>query len=378
MQNFVNDFLRNLVGVWVCLYLFQPAVILAEVFEDPSLMSDGFAPISHVGVHNFQTYVLPKDQEQQKIEVFCQKLSLRYKDFGWKENPCLGVEWRADFISSDGHPLLYAVFGEGEDVTLFLGGVHPDELTPMHMAFQMGQHLATQKDFLENKKVRVVVAPLVSPDGFLRSKLTRTNGFVDVNRNFLTLDWYDRAHQAWLGKKWQKRARYFPGFFPNTEIETLFQVHLIEEYHPDKLINIHAPLGFLDYDGPGDRRSRSMRTGEKRALELVHVIAKESRNYRVVDYSIYPGSLGNYAGHERGLPTVTLELESTDPRFVEKYWKKFSPGLMQSIQFPFKSRKKEDRLNRNLEAKGSYLHQWMKTLDQKPVFELVPSDHSSQ
>ena len=333
----------------------------SDIRVDPWILKSGLSPIEFVGVHNFHEFVVPKNQESDAVAHFCKKLRGKYQQLGWKDDPCQGVQWRADLKSKDGYPLLHAVFGRGDNVTLFLGGVHPDELTPMHMAFQLGRYLSENPEIVEQEDSRVVIAPLVNPDGFFSETFLRTNGVVDVNRNFLTLDWYERAHKVWLGKKWKKRSRYFPGHFPNTEIETLFQVHLIEDYHPDKLINIHAPLGFLDYDGPGDRRS--MRSGERKARELVHVIAQRSRNYRVVDYSIYPGSLGNFAGFERGLPTVTLELESTDPRFSAQYWDKFSPGLMHSVHFPFRSQKKSDRLSNNLETTGSQLRAWMKALD---------------
>ena len=56
----------------------------------------------------------------------------------------------------------------------------------------------------------------------------------------------------------------------------------------------------------------------------------------MVDYSFYPGSLGNFAGNERDIPTITLELETTDPKKIDEYWKKFLPGLMQSVKYPFK------------------------------------------
>jgi protein MpaA len=74
---------------------------------------------------------------------------------------------------------------------------------------------------------------------------------------------------------------------------------------------------------------------ERRAKQLVTTISEESENYKVVDYTFYPGSLGNYAGNERNIPTVTLELETTEARKVDIYWKQFFPGIMQSINYRF-------------------------------------------
>ena len=67
---------------------------------------------------------------------------------------------------------------------------------------------------------------------------------------------------------------------------------------------------------------------------------KKSKNYRLVDYSFYPGSLGNFAGSERHIPTITLELETTNPKLVDKYWKQFLPALIHSIEYPYKNKEK--------------------------------------
>ena len=105
-------------------------------------------------------------------------------------------------------------------------------------------------------------------------------------------------------------------------------------------MSIHAPLGFLDYDGPGDGNPKPHLATERRAKELANAISKKSNNYRIVDYSFYPGSLGNFAGNERNIPTVTLELKTTNVKKVEEYWSQFLPGLLQSVEYPFKHPKK--------------------------------------
>ena len=114
-------------------------------------------------------------------------------------------------------------------------------------------------------------------------------------------------------------------------------MHLIDTYKPDKIVSIHAPLGFLDYDGPGDRKPSGLSAKEKNAKDLAKVISLEVGDYKVVDYAFFPGSLGNYAGNERGIPTVTVELKSSDPKKFYSYWKKFRPGLIASIKHNAKS-----------------------------------------
>lgn len=301
----------------------------------PDTFSQGFAPLPFISPANIIDKVLASAEKNARIKSYCASIQKAYKRYKWVDDACGDVEWRADFVSKDGHPLLYQVFGSGESTTLLLSGVHPDEITPVPLGFRVARHLKANPHLIE-PGTRLVVAPLVNPDGFLREKAVRVNANgVDLNRNFFTLDWYAKAKQLWQSLR-EKDPRHFPGSFPNSEVETIFQIKLIDEFQPDKILSIHAPLGFLDYDGPGDQR-RKLTATESQAKRLVTSISEKSQNYKVVDYTFYPGSLGNFAGNERHIPTVTLELETTDPGMVETYWKQFLPGILQSAHYPFKS-----------------------------------------
>ena len=314
----------------------------------------GFANIPFVSPYNIHKYQVKPEHQALEIRNFCETLKKSFQRYGWKEDPCGTVDWRADLKTTEGYPLIYTSFGSGKETTLFMGGVHPDELTPIHLAFRFARYLKNHPKLYQEHGFKVIIAPLVNPDGFLIKRPLRTNQVVDVNRNFFTIDWYDRAVQAWR-KRRNGLPRYFPGYFPNTEIETLFQVRLMDHFHPDKIFSVHAPLGFLDYDGPGDRKPRHLSRSERRARQFVYEVSKKTRNYRVVDYSFYPGSLGNYAGNERNLPTITLELETTRVNMVEQYWLKFLPGFVQSIEYPF--RKNDQKLNDNATQFFSTYHE---------------------
>lgn len=305
-----------------------------------SLLKDGsrfgLTPIDVVSPGNFKAMMLDAARVAVSIKAFCTTVEQYYQKYGWRDEPCGNVPWRADLRSKNGHPLVYAEFGRGKETTLLLGGVHPDEVTPIPIAFRMARQLHESPGLFDAANVRVVIAPLVNPDGFLRNVPSRTNANgIDLNRNFFTFDWYPKAKKLWVERR-EKQLKHYPGYFPNSEIETLFQIRLIDLHRPDKILSIHAPLGFLDYDGPGDVK-QNLTPAEKKAKQLVHSISAKSQNYKVVDYTFYPGSLGNYAGNERNIPTVTLELETTDPTMVDTYWKQFLPGMMQSIHYPFRT-----------------------------------------
>jgi protein MpaA len=295
----------------------------------------GYLKIKAVSEFDLSTYSIPKEQQKKAIEDFCNKLRKEFKRYSWEQAPCNEVEWQSDLKTELGHPLLYTSFGTGSNTTLILGGVHPDELTPIPLAFRLARHLKNNPLIYKDKEIHVIIAPLVNPDGFLKQYPTRTNASeVDLNRNFLTLDWYTEALQKWSLQKKPSR-RFFPGYFPNSEIETLFQNRLLDRYQVGKILSIHAPLGFYDYDGPGDNLTKPLHPFEEKAKFLVRKVSEKSKNYRIVDYSVYPGSLGNFAGKQRRVPTLTLELETTNPKLVDVYWEKFLPGFLQSIQFDY-------------------------------------------
>ena len=96
---------------------------------------------------------------------------------------------------------------------------------------------------------RVIVAPLVAPDSFLKKYPSRTNARgVDVNRNFPTKDWKADAIRLWK-TRYGSAKRRFPGKVAKSEQETYFQINLINRYKPQKIISVHAPLTIIDYDG---------------------------------------------------------------------------------------------------------------------------------
>ncbi len=303
----------------------------------PEILQRAFISSSTLSQEALESFRISEAAEPKAIKDLCSKLGERFKEFRWEKDPCGSLPWRASLRSVKDNPLLFITFGTGSDATLILSAVHPDELTPIPMGFRLAKHLAENPQLIAADQ-QVIIAPLVNPDGFLIPKRpTRTNARgVDTNRNFFTLDWYEKSLSWWKTLK-MKKLSHFPGHFPNSEVETVFQVRLIDEFQPDKILSIHAPLGFIDYDGPGDQKPEAPLTGpEKQARALAAAISKKSNNYRVVDYSFYPGSLGNFAGNERHIPTITLELATTDSQKIDGYWEQFLPGLLQAISYPFK------------------------------------------
>lgn len=273
------------------------------------------------------------------MDKYCQKIEGSFKKYNWSTSNCDHYHWIHVRNSIQGDPLSWVVFGDEKvaqdqdhDTTLIMCAVHGDEITPVKFCFDIMDEIKQNGHLYKEQKKLVVVVPIVNPDSFFNSKPSRVNARgVDINRNFPTGDWYAKALKNWKGKN-AKDARRFPGHKPLSEPETLFQVNLIKRYGPDKIISVHAPLTLLDYDGPSiTQRSKKSHDHNKEALGLLAQMGQLAGDYRVKNFPFYPGSLGNWAGNERGIPTYTLELPSSDPRKSKVYWEQFKEAIQVAI-----------------------------------------------
>ena len=132
-----------------------------------------------------------------------------------------------------------------------------------------------------------------------------------------------KAIRQWTAKG--KNKRYYPGAKSASEQETLFQIALIKRFKPQKILSAHSPLNFFDYDGPSSDLDSFEKWMEQICKEINHPLKK---------FGYYPGSLGNYAGHERNIFTLTLELPSSDPGQGNEYFEKFQPSILKFINLP--------------------------------------------
>ena len=261
----------------------------------------------------------------KELAKFCNKINRKFRQYAWGTNRCEKYDWQYVRRSYYGTPIAWIVYGEPEEVaantTVIFCGVHGDEITPVKFCFDIMTYLDDLKEF--PRGTRVVVAPIVTPDSFLKKYPSRTNARgVDTNRNFPTKDWKKDAHRLWK-KRYRRSKRKYPGKKPMSEQETHFQVNLIKRYMPSKIISVHAPLTIIDYDGPELKKGG--------AHELLLQMSKDAKGYKVKNFPFFPGSLGNWAGNELKIPTYTLELPSSDNRLHKKYWKRFKNAIHTAI-----------------------------------------------
>ena len=177
---------------------------------------------------------------------------------------------------------------------LIIGVFHGEEPQGEYL---INKFLETDLSKIKNK---LYFIPCLNPDGKSVNKRQNRNG-VDLNRNFPTKNW----------KKTDKND-YYGGESPSSEIETKFMTEILDEISVDAILSIHAPFKIVNYDGP--------------AKYIAEKISKIT-GYPVQADIGYPtpGSFGNYAGVERNIPTITLELPEDET--LEKLWEVNKPVL---------------------------------------------------
>lgn len=269
------------------------------------------------------------------------------KKWNWDMSLFTKSGWKEKGMTVYGRPLIYWTCGkpDNQNTSLILSAVHGDEITPVYFGFRVVEWIKARPELCD--KAFIVVAPIVNPDGFLRySTGTRTNySKVDLNRNFDTPEWNENALKLWKTKYGSQR-RYFPGDKAASEPEIEFQKWLIDEFKPAKILSVHSPLNHLDFDGPLNGSSSEVakkftETYVKSCDLLRQQLDKSATGLNFYAYGTFPGSLGNYAGKHRGIPTITVELPTTDYKLAPVYFGQMEKGLNVFLSYELKDRPRQ-------------------------------------
>jgi protein MpaA len=158
---------------------------------------------------------------------------------------------------------------------LIIGCFHGDEPQGKYL---IEEYLKTKPD------TNLYFIPCLNEYGFKHNVRTNSNG-VDLNRNFPTKNWV-------LSEK----DNFFGGIEPASENETKFVIDIINKNKPKLILTLHAPYKVVNYDGPAKEISEQI-------SKIIGYPVEESIGYPT------PGSFGTWAGIERKIPTITLELD---------------------------------------------------------------------
>ena len=188
--------------------------------------------------------------------------------------------WETVGSSVEGRSIRCWIAGTGAHKVLYMGCIHGDEPGSRTAVEDVRAYMESHPKVLAGRTV--VVMPLANPDGYARGTRRNARG-VDLNRNFPT-----RNYQA--GSDHGSRA--------TSEPETRAFCELLREHDFDVVVAVHAPLACVDYDGP--------------AMGLAHRMSRRC-GYPVKKLGARAGSLGSYAGIEKSIAIITLELPGDWP-----------------------------------------------------------------
>ena len=212
------------------------------------------------------------------------------------------LPWKIWAKSVQNKNIRFLEIGSGKKTTLIFGAFHGSEPLSAQLAIRFAEYLF--EEYADQLDSKVIIVPITNPDGLSQGVRTNANG-VDINRNFPTKNWRKKM-------RWRK---HFPGNYPASEPETQAVIKLIQKFQPDRIISIHTPLRMVNYDGPARNLAINM------AMLNGYPVRKD------IGYPT-PGSLGNYAGNEKNIPTITLELPR---KSFQKIWEENREALLISL-----------------------------------------------
>jgi protein MpaA len=195
------------------------------------------------------------------------------------------------------------VFGRGTCDLLVVGGIHGNEPGSEIVCAELVKHLRANPAALMGRTVAVL--PAANPDGLTRRLRTNKN-LVDLNRNFPASNW-----------KKTRKGGFYGGAVAASEPETQAMLDVLERLRPRAIISVHAMAQPCNnYDGPAGHLAQLMSV---------------SNGYPVRPNMGYPtpGSLGTWAGVDRQIPIVTLELPARQRG--EDGWKDNREALLAAI-----------------------------------------------
>lgn len=196
--------------------------------------------------------------------------------------------------SVEGRPIEVISIGSGREVVLLVASIHGDETAGTPLLEHLAGVLVADPELLRGR--RVVLVPRANPDGLARGSRGNSEA-VDLNRDF---------------PAGNRDARSAP---PQPETRALMD--LILDLQPARIVSIHQPLGCIDWDGPAEGLARAMAAhGTLKARKL----------------GARSGSLGSWAGIDRRIPVVTLELPGGAERHgTDALWLRYGSTVLEAV-----------------------------------------------
>lgn len=216
--------------------------------------------------------------------------------------PANPSDWTNIGRSVQDRPIRMLTLGQGPRTVLFIGGIHGDEAEGARTTAELPAAFTAAG---LGEAVSLYVVEDANPDGRALATRENVNG-IDLNRNFPATN-FDPVSPS-------------GGRVSANQPETRAMVEIINRTSPALVMVMHSWSNdeFINFDGPAS--AIAARFSAASGLPV-----KNSG-----EFAPTPGSLGSYAGRDRGIPVLTIELlKGSDP---QRDWWKIRDAVLGAIK----------------------------------------------
>ncbi len=213
--------------------------------------------------------------------------------------------------SVQGRPIRMHLFGQRGPVVLIFAAKHGDEPESQYVAQCLIDYLLTNEQLYRDRRVAII--PTTNPDGVLLNTRVNAN-HVDLNRNFPASNY----------KKTRRVNKFWGGLEAGSEPETQAIMLAVNALKPRVILSIHVAIK--------ESVPFCMDPDTLSAMKLAKIMSKHN-GYPVIEDMGYntPGSFGTWAGKDRDILTITLELRDFQP--WPELWEKHRDALIAVIEY---------------------------------------------
>lgn len=190
-------------------------------------------------------------------------------------------------LSERGRTIRGYEIGAGEECLLLFGGIHGNEKGTVELLQKFIDVVTADPKLLSPSK-KLVVLPLLNPDGY-SDNIYRTNANgVNLNRNFPTMTWTQFSD-----------SETFAGAKPFSESESRALQAAVEACNPSIMVAFHSQGGVVSPEA----------NTESLALANWYI---EKSGYTFYNDWNYPGTATGWFSETTGNPAITVELTDHD------------------------------------------------------------------
>ncbi len=211
------------------------------------------------------------------------------------------IPWKNLGYTALGNTIYILEIGDSQEVTLIVGGIHGDEFGSLHLLYKLAYFLNESPNLITKK---VVIIPMLNPDGLLADTRTNSNG-VDIVENFPSRNW-SPVYQD---------DDVYPGSEPASETETLLVMEVLNTYKPSKIIALTSSSGHISFSGPAQGLANNI---------------SQNNGYDIIYDQKDMGSLGEYLGRDLNISCVNINLSDYNP---QENWLENKNALLNAINY---------------------------------------------